>query len=218
MSRFIGPIHHWLHRKIKAFESLEKAVVEWGKTLNLPVEDIALEGIRKFGPPMEDRPLEEIIDNENIHGWLQDKITRAELRHGYLITMLINEDNQLMRELKKQYFEEGKKLGKSLGNTLENTIENKESPKGLYDLLHDFLLEGMPCDRVTEVIETSDSHVHWIAHQCVHEKHWTEVRGDIKNFYDLRDRWIEGFVIGVDPEYRFERVSDKEQLIILREE
>lgn len=72
MSLFLGKIHYWLFGKIQWFEGLEQEVLEFAKSKNLPVEEWTKEVYGKYGYPTEDRPLEEIIDTENIHGWLQN--------------------------------------------------------------------------------------------------------------------------------------------------
>ena len=47
MSRFLGPVHHWLYNKICLHEDLEKNIVSG---------------------------FNERYDTDNIHGWLQSKI------------------------------------------------------------------------------------------------------------------------------------------------
>ena len=37
-------------------------------------------------------PLEEVIDEGNIHGWLQSQITDAETRYASLVSVIMNEN------------------------------------------------------------------------------------------------------------------------------
>ena len=71
MSLFLGPIHFWLYEKIKRQEELTSAVSEYiGSGQDLT----------KKCPP-----LEEIIDEDNIHASLQNMINDSEERFARLI-------------------------------------------------------------------------------------------------------------------------------------
>ena len=87
MSLFLGPIHHWLYRKIRLQEELITTLAE-------------REGARsgdsgKYETYVnrELRPLEELIDTDNIHGWLQARIHDAEGRYAALVAAILKEDD-----------------------------------------------------------------------------------------------------------------------------
>ena len=87
MSLFLGPVHFWLYDKIKNQEALTSLIAEhFGKgaeyTKQLP-------------------PLEEVIDEGNIHGWLQSQITDAETRYASLVSVILNENENALDEIKK---------------------------------------------------------------------------------------------------------------------
>ena len=79
MSRFLGPIHHWLHSKILLQERIETSV-----EARLLESGIDLGSIKhwdeEYGPANPDEQLEGAIDTQNIHGWLQKRIQMAETR------------------------------------------------------------------------------------------------------------------------------------------
>ena len=86
MSAILGPIHHWLFRKIKIQNDLTNAIIDVAKDkeLNLaPLADID----EKFGS-LPEGDLGNIIDPTNIHGWLQDKIAIVERRLAYVTKTL----------------------------------------------------------------------------------------------------------------------------------
>lgn len=73
MSAFLGPIHFWLYNKIGKQEELTKAIASmaagngWISDRTAYIRDL---------PALED-----VIDESNIHGWLQDQIHDAETRY-----------------------------------------------------------------------------------------------------------------------------------------
>ena len=71
MSRYLGKIHYWLFNKIRYSEELENKIEKWAYEEGLlEAADWKSDIISKFGPTTGDEPLEKIIDESNIHGWL----------------------------------------------------------------------------------------------------------------------------------------------------
>ena len=108
MSLFLGKIHFWLFDKIKWFENLEEEVLELAKERNMPVEDWVFYANLNFGEKTPNKPLDEIIDESNIHGWLEARINSAEGRCAYYITNMLKEDKEIKSELIKLYENHGK--------------------------------------------------------------------------------------------------------------
>ena len=74
MSAFLGPIHFWLYNKIGKQEELTKAIAAYAE------EKAWIENQKKY---TKDLPaLEDVIDESNIHGWLQGQIHDTETRYG----------------------------------------------------------------------------------------------------------------------------------------
>ena len=77
MSTFLGPIHFWLYRKIGKQEELTKAIASYAEQKGWIEEQV------KY---TKDLPaLEDVIDESNIHGWLQGQLHDAETRYVELI-------------------------------------------------------------------------------------------------------------------------------------
>ncbi len=196
MSAFLGPIHHWLYNKIQ----LQQEIIDEIYLLNQNY-DLALEtecNIR-FGF-FENKPLEEIIDHCNLHGWLQDRVSQVEYKYAYCVTTLLGKypetKNSLLALLNKK--------GIHLAITLKEFRLNAE---GIYKAINDNLLDGMPCDHANRTIKQSDSEVVWTRELCIHTPYWEEVGGDINIYYELRDAWLEGLVSELG--YSFEKVDAK---------
>ena len=82
MSKVLGAIHHWLYRKIEfqngLVERLSDMITRKGHDHGILAEMEQKYGMIKKGS------LENIIDNSNIHGWLQTEIAATENRLAFL--------------------------------------------------------------------------------------------------------------------------------------
>jgi hypothetical protein len=200
MSAFLGPIHFWLYNKIKLQENFIQNILDassennWYQNLENEVND-------KFGKT-DDRPLEEIIDQSNIHGWLQGRIAIAEKKLAFAVTNIIGQNSDYISELKKVAF--------NFGAT--NSITENSNAADCYKYLTDSLIDGMPCDRVNEVIESDAEQVIWSQNICVHSDYWTEVGGNIDVYYSLRHEIIKGMLSKSELEY----ISNENRINIIR--
>ena len=64
----------------------------------------------------------------------------------------------------------------------------------MFKAIYDYLLDGMPCDRVNQPIASEDDAMIWMKKMCIHTEFWTAVGGDIHIFNTLRESWLNGFV------------------------
>ena len=197
MSAFLGPIHYWLYRKIQLQESLTQSmtsVLSEEKRIHLEKNLDAVCGV------VERRPLEEVIDNGNIHGWLQGQIAIAEKRFATAVTEILKEDSSIIENLKQAAYQMGQK----------NPLPNSDDAQGIYRGLNDVLLEGMPCDHVNQILEQSDQRVLWSQTVDLHLPFWDEAGGDIEHYYLLRNAFISGSLS--DQPFKFQQLG-KEFLI-----
>lgn len=197
MSAFLGPIHYWLYRKIQLQESLTQAmtsILSDEKRIHLEKKLDAECGV------VERRPLEEVIDNGNIHGWLQGQITIAEERFATAVTKILQENASNIDSLKQATYQMGQK----------NPLPHSNDAQGIYRALNDVLLEGMPCDHVNQILEQSEQRVLWTQTVDLHLPFWDEAGGNIENYYLLRNAFISGSLS--DQPFKFQQVG-KEFLI-----
>ena len=200
MSAFLGPIHYWVYNKILVGENIQKDVLEFAKNRGINVDSIKYKAYEKYGEP-DYSNLEDVIDEGNIHGWLQGRIDSLEYRLASIVTDILKENIKI---------EEIKEVFKSNGKEVFENIEDKSlSADGLFKVIFDNLVEGMPCDRVNLVEEESDEKVVWITTTCVHKRFWDAVGGDVNNYYILKDGWIEGFVSSSPKNFVYEREDNK---------
>jgi len=186
MSAFLGPIHHWLYNKVKWHEDLLQDIIDKGNKSGNNT-DILEEASKELYGKGETRPLASVIDEGNIHGWLQKKIESLEYRMAYIITNLLKMDALTLEEIENIYRENGKKAYQSLDEELESSEE-------IFKAINDFLIDGMPCDRVNKPVKAEADYFKWIKTQCLHMQYWEAVGGNIETYNRLRKVWIDAFV------------------------
>ena len=181
MSAFLGPIHFWLYRKIMIQQSF---------TNQLSCELLDLEHKKKLSTMLDQtvgtipqESLEEQIDTMNIHGWLQDKIRIAEVRLGYVVEEIKKTTGSLVK---------AQQIALEFGRSLCES--NSLTPEEGYKLIEDNLLSGMPCDRVNVILEHDENHLKYQQSIEIHDKFWSQADADIKDYYLLRNKIIEGML------------------------
>ncbi|KNF09801.1 hypothetical protein CLPU_2c02530 [Gottschalkia purinilytica] len=206
MSRFLAPIHKWLFNKIKLHEELEKEIVEGFRSqYGNEIDSIERDNIKKYGDRLPDSPLEEIIDTDNIHGWLQDKISIAETRQASILAYLFKQykDNGIL--LAKSIYENnaikhGKLAREGLGDT---------SAEDIYKIINNYVLDGMPCDNANSITKAEGDLLEYKQDHCLHIKYWNESKVDPKLMYDLRSTWIGTFVNTLNPDFKYQVSVEK---------
>ncbi len=189
MSLVLGPIHYWLFNKIKLQNEIVDEIILFAnnkyKELNLE------EGMSEFGTlPTND--LEQAIDVQNIHGWLQECVSIVEYRLAYGVTKILQAEPKEMESLSQLFFEFGKN---------QNVLDKNSTLKECYKVFNDMLLDGMPCDHANRLIEQDENQVVWQRELCVHKEYFDSVGGDIKNYYMLRDEFIKGLLYNTNISY-----------------
>ena len=199
MSLFLGKIHYWLFNKIVWFENLEEKIIELAKIEGLDIENLIKDIEGKCGEKLPNKPLEELIDTSNIHNWLQNQIHSAEGRSAAWTKLLIETNEKNFKKLEDIYKEQGIIAAK------EVLQEGKSvsSPKEIFDSMNDYILDGMPCDRVNEIISNEENKITWQARIDVHKDIWDRVGCDVNYFYNLRNVWIETFVSNLNDSFKY---------------
>ena len=90
MSAFLGPIHFWLYNKIQFQENLIDELVAYVTAKGW--SDKADQYVST-----DRRKLDEVIDEANIHGWLQSRIHDAEGRYAALVLDAAGDDAEKIR-------------------------------------------------------------------------------------------------------------------------
>jgi len=121
MSAFLGPIHFWLYDKIKIQNEIVEEILDYAEKNN---ENIRSELYAKFGDG-DLKPLSEVIDVTNIHGWLQERVARVERKLAYLVPKLIDNNPDDFNVIKDIFESKGAEV-----STLDKDSSLEEAYKG----------------------------------------------------------------------------------------
>ena len=181
MSAFLGPIHYRMYEKIMVQEELlrrlaDKAVQEgWLDSLTDYVRD-------------ENRPLEEIMDEANMHGWLNDRIESVEKRYAELAARILSGHEERLEDLQVVAY--------TLGT--EKAVGADSTAGECYQQIEACTLDGMPCDGVNIVTDKSEAHFSWQQRFDVHGSYWIAAGGRAEDYYALRQQFIAGILMAAD--------------------
>lgn len=203
MSKFLAPIHGWLFNKILILETIEKELVNALDSKSLVEKHDAL--LEEYDQYIPDQPLAEIIDQSNIHGWLQKRISISETRQAAFVNELILDNHNAVEAIMNVY----RKVGVSVAKEANLQIDD---PTEIFNALNNVLLEGMPCDRVNAVIEQNEQKIIWKTQNCVHKTNWEAGGTDVGYFYKFREAFTRGFVQTVNGNFNYNYLFEKEQV------
>lgn len=172
MSAFLGPIHFWLYGKIGNQEELTETIAVYAVSKKWIVNEN--EYIKSLPP------LETVIDEGNIHGWLQAQITDAETRYAKLVCDILAGDGSRLDAICAMAYEFGKAHAAYVSDAQE-----------AYKAFVDFFVNGMPCDRVNAITEDSADKVSWEMTQDIHAQYWY---GDSRPYYIIRKSIMDGLL------------------------
>lgn len=146
MSKNLGPVHYMMYEKIKFQDKITNFLLD-GNT----------EAIDKEFSPVSTKPLEDLIDQDNIHGWLSARIDQVENRLAKAMALSAN-PREKMHELGK----------------LEGKDEDLSNLKLVFDKLNQRMLDGMPCDRALRAGIDEEGNLLLITDNNLHDKYQKE--------------------------------------------
>ena len=184
MSAILGPIHHWLFRKIKIQNDLTNAIIDVAKDKELNVAPLA--DIDEKFSSLPEGDLGNIIDPTNIHGWLQDKIAIVERRLAYVTKTLTDNNPDAIGVICECAREFG----------VKNAVEADATPADGFEYYENTFVSGMPCDGVNMVVNEDSDEITWQETVDIHKQYWDEVGVDVALFYEIRNAMIEGVFAG----------------------
>lgn len=195
MSAFLGPIHTWLYNKIKFQDAMVDAILDLAEENGRP--GLREEAARRYGELVKGN-LEDMIDTGNIHGWLQEKVSMVENRMAFAVTSFAGADEERFASVKKAIFQFGE----------NHSLAEDTTPREAYDYLESTLLNGMPCDRVNELVQDSPERLIWRQTTDIHAPYWDMIQGDGARYHALRESLIQGML--KDSSVEFEKTQGQE--------
>lgn len=211
MSAFIGPIHYWLYGKIKVVSEREEYIFQKAYEMcGSTAEELRETVWQTYGAPLVDTDLSDLIDHDNIHGWLHRQIQIAESREAAFIKELI--DLCGVQEMIAQSFtEHGKITGEMAKTSGKQELSNA---LGIYKALNDYYLNGMPCDQGDMIVVSEEEKVAWEIGVCLQEPNWKRAGVDLAVMTNFYQKWIQAFVEEVNANYSFRKVKQENESVI----
>ena len=205
MSLVLGPVHHWMYKKIKTTEAREASIVdtfrdEYGKDA-----DEILDAVYKKHPrPDKNASLEELLGNVPIHQGIQNLIINVEAREAVIIAAFCEKYGDKAKELvitaaHDHGVECGKRAVEERGDRGDCTASKA------FEFIQSYLCDGMPCDRGAEVQSEEDDCTTWDHTECVHEPYWKDAGVSFETMCDMLNSWIAGFGEGANPRIKYAR-------------
>lgn len=183
MAEKFAEIHIWMFNKIRLQNQFSDEILKQLPE-NPQASHIKSQVEKSF--PFPKGNLEEIIDHENIHQWLETHLILTDRKLAWIVNEV--KDHFLpLPVLEDIFFHLGKKH-----RDLLQPVWLK--PSYVYRTLTDALTEGMPCDKANQVISHDENHLVWEVANCMHTKSWQSENADVNDFYGLRDSWIRGLL------------------------
>ncbi|ERT62457.1 MULTISPECIES: hypothetical protein [Megasphaera] len=176
MSAFLGPIHFWLYKKIQFQEELIDAVIAYSRQQGWAEGDW-----EDTFATNDRRALEDVVDEGNIHGWLQNRIHDAEGRYASLVLTIVGADESRLGKLTEGVYTFG----------AQHRPESVATAPEAFHHLDNSLLNGMPCDQVNKVTDSDPNKICWEETQDLHSQFWNG-RGEL--YTTLRSALISGML------------------------
>lgn len=200
MSKFLGPVHYMLFSKIVFQDNFCMFLANKASEQDeMFIKDVEM---NTFIIPNLD--LSDMVDLNNIHGSLQDLIGEIEYKLVYVVNEIENRGIFT--------FDEILNMAKSYGNMIgKRDIGGKLTLQDAYTFINSKLLNGMPCDKVQEVLENTETEIVWADKVDIHEVFWSNFDRNGKDFYKIRGNIIEGILENTN--IHFEERKDFEYVL-----
>lgn len=190
MSKVLGPIHYWLYHKIELQYQWQKRLVE--KTLSSEQSLKMNENINYACGQISEGALEDLVE-DSIHEWLSKQVSIVERRLAYTVTKLLAQPGVSLSFLMEKSFEFG----------LDHPIMNSKIDD-VFNEIKNRLLNGMPCDRIEQVIVQTKHKITWKEARPIHLEYWQLMDGDIANYYQLLEQLVKGMLANTDFTFNFQ--------------
>lgn len=207
MSAFLGHIHYWLYNKIRRVIEREQLIYEKAEAMcGTTAEELREQVWQSFGEPLADVDLIDVIDQSNIHGWLQRQINIAETREAAFIKELTDTCSSAGQDVvEAAYSEHGALCGEHARAQEKYRLEQAD---GIYQALQDYYLNGMPCDQADTLVENTAAKVVWQSGECLQAGNWKRAGVDAGLMKECYKKWLTAFVQAANPQFSYKQLAD----------
>lgn len=198
MSAFLGPIHSLMYSRIINLQKVINAIAEMseGEGWGAECEEFV---VAEFGP------VEEVIDLGNIHGSLFEMVDSAEKRFSGIVAAATCGSVERFERVEETVRAVGESMGIAGGVASVDGVASVESkvsvgvswnPVTVCSRIQEVLLDGMPCDRATEMVKMPDGSCEIVRNVDLHSSYFEAVGLDGEWYYTLLGAFVEGLLAG----------------------
>lgn len=186
MSAFLGPIHSLMYSRIINLQKLINAIAELseGEGWGAECEEFVV---------AEFAPIEEVIDLGNIHGSLFEMVDSAEKRFSGIVAAATCGSVERFERVEETVRAVGESMGIAGGVASAGASWN---PVMVCSRIQEVLLDGMPCDRATEMVKMPDGSCKIVRNVDLHSSYFDAVGLDGEWYYRLLGAFVEGLLAG----------------------
>ena len=175
MNGFLAPLHFLMYEKILFLNEYTENYIKIAEE-----NDVELKELESF-TAIEDKPLDSIIDMDNIHQWIETRVDSAEGKFAYVVSEILKKDENLLIELLKYSYRRGRD---------EYFSKNADDA---FKLIVSKFLDGMPCDGCISLVESEKDHVKFIIEKDAHKKFW-KYGISSEYYWEIRNKYIKGLL------------------------
>lgn len=177
MSAFLGPIHGIVYDKIKAEEVKVQHMVA-------KMQDTRVSAVVEELPAPVIGTLEDVIDLNNIHGWLSEQVQGVDARYAAVVGAVRDAKGDAgihaLLPIEQRFGE----------TAAQELPQDMELAQAFMQLRHK-MLDGMPCDGGLVQETEGDTEIHFRINPNAHPAIVHQGLEDV--FYLLRESWLQGF-------------------------
>ncbi len=196
MSAFLGPIHHWLFKKVLVVESRAFAIAEGLKEKHGEEFQTI---IKDYGEKLEGQDLAELVGQNSIHTFLDGLIAKTDVFEAQLVKASEGDFDKIL-EIANAHGGQAAKSALAANGKDSATIDE------LPQYINDHQLEGMPCDPGAE-FENNDGAVRYGHRTCNHMQKWNYTGVEGEKMCQVTNSWLTGFINGLNSDVNFKVVK-----------
>ncbi len=201
MSLYLGPIHYWLYHKIRILVEREQLLWDAAARIDADAAEECREMVwQTYGAPLPDEDLAELIDANNIHGWLQRQINLAELREAACVRELLARLGTDGPEMIKNVFGE---QGRQCGLAARQDGKDENDAAAAYKAFSGNVLNGMPCDRWDSLEQEDGNLTRWSNSGWIQAANWGKTGADSHFLAQCHEVWHAEFFKALAPQLQY---------------
>ena len=170
------------------------------------IESVSGRGLDEYLEEFPETPLEELTDGEDPEPVLADMLEDAERHEAGLMAAVRDEwGPEGVREVHSLYYRHGQQVGILAGNENDEPLE---SARAVFELLINYVYDGVPGDGRSVMAEFDDDRLLWRHELDLHRPSWEGAGADEHDLLDGLCAWISGILHSLDAPFGYVQACD----------